>query len=290
MKGHKPNIVILTSPWVLTFLLFWAFPLVYSFLVGLTDYRLFSPDRYAWVGSANYEALFSDSDFIESLKNTFIFVLGTIPVTTVISLSLALLVSGRFRGRGLFRSAFFVPSITSMVVVALIFTNLYQRGGYVAMLAAMVGLTPPEHGFLYSDSTALYSIMAMDVWMSVGYYMLIFLAGLKAIPDELYEAADIAGASYMRKFVSITLPMLKPVTLYILVINSIKSFQVFVEIFVMTKGKFDTMTVVYFVYEKGLTTGFESGYASAAAYILFAVIAVFSTMLFMLLRRKEPLW
>ena len=224
------------------------------------------------------------------MKNTFIFVLGTIPVTTVLSLSMALLVSRRFKGRGVFRAAYFLPSITSMVVIALIFTNLYQRGGYVALLAKLVGLTPPEHGFLYDSATALFSIMAMDVWMSVGYYMLIFLAGLKSIPDELYEAAEIHGAGAVRRLFSITLPLLKPVALFILVINSIKSFQVFVEIFVMTKGNFDTSTAVYFIYETGLTTGFKSGYASAAAYVLFVIIALFSAMWFLLLRRRQALW
>jgi multiple sugar transport system permease protein len=132
--------------------------------------------------------------------------------------------------------------------------------------------------------------MAMDVWMSVGYYMLIFLAGLKAIPDELYEAAEISGAGRVRQFFSITLPLLRPVMLFILVINSIKSFQVFVEIFVMTKGKFDTATMVYFIYDSGLTTHFSFGYASAAAYVLFVIIGLFSILQFFLLRRKQPLW
>ena len=290
MKGHKATALILATPWVLTFVIFWTFPLIYSFLVGLTNYRLFTPHHFAWIGLANFKALFADPDFLKSLRNTFVFVVGTIPVTTVVSLAMALLVNRKFRGRGIFRAAYFLPSITSMVVIALIFTNLYQRGGYVAMLATMLGFTPPEYGFLYNNSTALYSIMAMDVWMSAGYFMLIFLAGLKAIPDELYEAAEISGASSWRQFTSITLPMLRPVALYILVINAIKSFQVFVEIFVMTQGKFDTSTAVYFVYEKGLTTGFEVGYASAAAYVLFAIIAVASLFLFVSMRRRAPLW
>lgn len=280
---------LLILPWLLTFLVFWLFPLVVSFLVGFTDFRLLVKD-YQWVGLANYRALLSDADFIKALKNTFVFVFGTIPITTVFSLSMALLVNRRFRGRGLFRAAYFLPSITSMVVIALIFTNLYQRGGYVALLANLVGLTAPENGFLYDSSTALFSIMAMDIWMSVGYYMLIFLAGLKSIPDELYEAAQIHGAGAIRQFFSITLPLLKPVALFILVINSIKSFQVFVEIFVMTKGKFDTSTAVYFVYETGLTTGFKFGYASAAAYVLFIVIGLFSAMWFVLLRRRQAIW
>ena len=281
--------LLLSSPWLATFGLFWAFPVAYSLVLGFTDYRLLAAD-YHWVGWENFRQLIADPDFIASLKNTFVFVFGTIPVTTVVALIMALAVNRSFKGRAIFRSAYFIPSITSMVVIALIFTNLYQRGGYIALLAEMIGLTPPVNGFLYDSGTALYAIMAMDVWMSVGYYMLIFLAGLQAIPDELYEAAEINGASAWRKFVSITLPLLRPVALFILVINSIKSFQVFVEIFVMTKGKFDSSTAVYFVYERGLTTGFEVGYASAAAYLLFVIIALFSLAQFFLMRRRQGSW
>ncbi len=289
MKRPALTGLALTSPWIAVFLLFWAFPLLYSLYMGFTDYRLLVKG-YSWIGFANYARLFADPAFIQSIKNTFVFVLGTIPVTTVVALLMALLVNRRFPGRALFRSAFFLPSITSMVVIALVFTHLYERGGYIALLTELIGLTPPEHGFLVSNATALYSIMAMDVWMSVGYYMLIFLSGLKAIPDELYEAAEISGASPTRQFFSITLPLLRPVALFILVINSIKSFQVFVEIFVMTKGKFETSTAVYFVYETGLTTAFQVGYACAAAYVLFMIIAVFSLLQFFLMRRRGPAW
>ena len=288
MKRSAGAVLIFSLPWLITFGIFWLFPLIYSLLLGFTDYQLLK--GYNWVGFANYRTLLSDSEFLQSVKNTFVFVGGTIPITTVIALLLALLVSGQIKARSLFRAAFFMPSITSMVVIALIFTNLFQRGGYVSLLAAMVGMDVPEHGLLYDSSTALYSIMAMDIWMSVGYYMLIFLAGLKSIPDELYEAAEISGASRLRQFFSITLPLLRPVGLYILVINSIKSFQVFIEIFVMTKGNFDTSTMVYFIYETGLTTGFRFGYASAAAYLLFIIIAVFSAVQFLALRRRAPIW
>lgn len=290
MNRQRFTAFLFSSPWLLTLAIFWAFPLLFSLWMGFTDYELLSRHAPEWVGLQNYQQLLQDPDFLNSLKNTFIFVGGTIPVTTVIALLLALLVNREIPGRGIFRSAYFLPWVTSMVVVALIFTNLLQRGGYIAMLAEMAGISPPANGFLYDSSTALYSIMAMDVWMAVGYYMLIFLAGLKAIPDELYEAAEIAGASAFRRFFSITLPMLRPVALFIIVINSIKSFQVFVEIFVMTKGKFDTSTVVYFVYETGLQTRFKFGYASAAAYLLFVIIGLFSILQFVLMRRRQTVW
>ena len=289
MKRHSPVGLILSSPWSITFLLFWAFPVAYSLYIGFTDYRLLAGD-HNWICWNNYRELFGDPAFLAALKNTFIFVIGTIPVTTVCALAMAMLVNRQFKGRSLFRSAFFLPSITSLVVVALIFTNLYARGGYVAFLAGLAGIETPVHGFLYDNATALYAIMAMDIWMSVGYYMLIFLAGLKTIPDELYEAAEISGASAGRTFLSVTLPLLRPVALFVIVINSIKSFQVFVEIFVMTNGKFDTATSVFFIYEEGLTTAFRIGYASAAAYVLFLIIGLFSVAQFLLLKRRAAAW
>ena len=277
---------LLFSPWIITFLIFWLFPLVYSFVLSLTDYRLLSTE-IAWTGAKNYLRLFSDPDFIVALKNSFLFVIGTIPFTTAIALGLALLLNERFRGRTFFRAAYFMPSITTMVVIALIFSNLYSRDGYIHLLARMAGLSVPENGFLLSTRTALASIMAMDIWMASGYYMLLFLGGLQTIPMELYEAARIAGASRRQQFWHVTLPMLRPVTLFIIVINSIKSFQVFVEIFVMTKGGplNATFTGVYFVYETGLRQ-FDFGYASAAAYVVFAVIALASLIQFRLLRTE----
>ena len=290
MRSTRLTTVVLLLPWILTFVVFWLFPLLFSLITGFTDYSLISRNATVWVGFDNYRELITDQEFISSIKNTFIFVFGTVPITTVISLYMAVLVNRRFKGRGLFRAGYFLPSITSMVVISLIFTNLYNRGGYIAGLATMLGFSTPENGFLYNRSTALYSIMAMDIWMSVGYYMLIFLSGLKSIPSELYEAARIQGAGNIRQFFSITLPLLKPVALFIIVINTIKSFQVFVEIFVMTKGKFETASMVYFIYKTGVTTAFQFGYASAAAYILFAIIGIFSVIQFLLMRRRQPLW
>jgi len=275
----------LVSPWLITLGLFWLFPLLYSLWLSFTDYHLLAQD-VSWIGIDNYRNLLSDPSFLSALKNTFIFTIGTIPVTQVLAIALALLVNRSFRGRSFFRSAFFVPSVTSMVVVALVFTNLYGRGGYILALAGLVGLNPPPNGFLLDSSTALYSIMAMDIWMAAGYYMLLALAGLKSIPEELYEAAEINGAGPIRQFFSVTLPLLRPIILFSLVINGIKSLQVFVEIFVMTKGKYGTATGVYDVYTRGLER-FAFGEASAAAYILFAIIAVFSAAQFWLMRKRK---
>jgi multiple sugar transport system permease protein len=274
----KTTTWVLLSPWIVTLLLFWLYPLLHSFYLSFTDYSILGGETH-WVGLENFKRLSSDEGFIKALENTSIFVFGTIPFTTVLALLLAVIISRKIPGAGIFRAGFFVPSITSMVVMALIFTNLYSAGGYINLLLKLTGLPFPKDGWLHSEKTALPAIMIMDVWIAIGYYMLLYLAALKGIPGELYEAAELEGAGAFRRFWHITLPHLRPMTLFVVVINTIRSFQIFVEIFVMTKGGplDSTLTVVYFVFEEGLQR-FDMGYASAAAYVLFMIIALFSAV------------
>jgi multiple sugar transport system permease protein len=189
----------------------------------------------------------------------------------------------------LYKTSYFMPSVTSLVVISLIFSNLYTADGYVNTLLQMLGMPYPEKGWLMEPSTALLSIMAMDVWMAVGYYMILFLSGLQTIPDELYEAAELSGASPVRKFFSITLPMLKPTLLFVLVVNTIKSFQVFIEIFVMTKGGplNETTTLVYLVFVNAFEKSDSMGYAAAMAYILFIILIILSLVQMRLLRTRD---
>ena len=268
---------VFLSPWLITLALFWLFPLVYSLILSFTNYSL-GTKSMDFVGISNYINLFSDPKFLAALKNTFVFVIGTIPFTTVFSLLLALLVNRKIKLAVFFRSAYFLPSLVSLVVMSLIFTSLYQKGGYLEMLFSLTGLPTPERGFLLSESTALFSIMFMDIWIASGYYMLIFLAGLKSIPDELYEAAELDGANKFQQFWRITLPALRPTALYIVLINTIKSFQVFIEIYIMSNDSGGpnnaTTTLVYYIYDIGLRGVFSMGSASAAAYILFFIIMI----------------
>lgn len=271
-------------PWLATVASVWLFPIIYSLALSFTDNQLFRDPHF--VGLENYRRLLTDTEFLAAFWNTVVFVGGTVPITTTIALVLALLVNRQFPGRTLFRAGFFLPWLTSVVVVALIFTNLCQSGGYIATLARLIGLPVSPGGLLYDRSTALYAIMGMDIWMSVGYYMLVILAGLQSIPQELEEQARLLGTSRLRKLWSITLPMLRPVLVYVIVINSIKSFQVFTEILVMTKGKFDTASLVYFIYDIGLTGEYSFGYASAAAYLMFIAVGILSVLQFLLLQRQ----
>ncbi len=278
--------LLFLSPWVLTLLLFWLFPIIASLVVSLTDYQLLS-GRYSFVGLDNFGRLFADADFLRALTNTAIFTVGTLPFTTALAILLSMFVNSGLPARRLFQSVYFFPSVVSLVVVALIFSSLYARGGYVQMLAGMIGLETPANGLLFSQATALPAIMAMDIWMSTGYYMLLFLAALQSIPNELNDAASLEGASWWQRFRAITLPHLKPMLLFVVVLNTIKSFQIFVEVFVMTKGGplNSTTTIVYFVYEEGLHK-FNIGYGAAAANILFAIIALIAWFELKLIRER----
>jgi len=266
----------LLLPWVVTFAVFWLYPLAHSAFLSLHEYNPLS-GAMQFVGGRHFVHLFGDADFLNALKNTFVFVAGTVPVTTALALVLALAVNRRLPCRGLFRAGFFVPTLTATVVVALVFIHLYAQGGYLHTLARVLGFAEPDRGLLLAEKTALASVMAMDIWVSAGYYMLLFLAGLQQIPRDLYQQADLCGASAWQKLRFVTLPLLKPITLYVVLINTIKSFQIFTEIFVMTQGGpvGATSTVVYFVYREGFEK-FRMGYASAAAYLLFFVILAIS--------------
>ena len=275
-KLFVPSTLVFLLPWILTLGIFWLYPLCYSLFLSFTKYAILSRQT-EFVGLANYARLLSDPDFWIALKNTSFFVAGTIPFTTALALLTAVLVNQKIPLQGWFRAGFFIPSVTSMVVIALIFTNLYAKDGYLTFLASLLGLPTPERGFLFSTATALPSIMLMDVWVSFGYYMLLYLAALQAVPQELYESAEISGANIWQKFRYVSLPYLRPMTLLIVLINTIRSFQIFVEIFVMTKGGplNSTLTVVYQVYETGFNR-FQMGYASAIAYVLFFIIMIFA--------------
>lgn len=276
-SGHRAGSITswaLLSPWIVAFALFGLFPFAFSLATSFTDY---SPIRGAahFVGAANYARALGDPAFWSALGNTAFFVVGTIPFTTVLALALALAVQPAFRGRTAFRVGFFVPSVVSVVVLSLVFKGLYARDGALNVLLRAIGLPAPA--WLLNPDTALPAIMAMDVWSASGYYMIIFLAGLEAIPRELYDAARLEGASARDCLVHITLPLLRPTLLFVLVVNSVRSLQIFAEVFVMTRGGplHRTTTVVYYLYEEAFYR-FDLGYASAVAYLLFAVTLLFA--------------
>lgn len=270
------------SPWLLLFALFGLFPVIYSLYLSFLRYTMLNPEMQ-WVGINNYLEVLGDPEFLSALGHTFIFALGTIPFTTFFALVVALLINYKVPLKGLFRSGFFIPSVTSMIVIAIIFSYIYAPNGFLNALLQRSGIAGrfnlPPVNWLMNTHTALACIMAMNVWSSFGYYAILYLAALQTVPEELYEVAVLDGANSLQKFFYITLPHLKQMTLFIMVINTIRTFQVFPEIYTMTRGgpMGATTTVVWQLYKEAFVY-FRMGKASAIAYVLFIIITVLAMM------------
>jgi multiple sugar transport system permease protein len=285
---EKFNIFILILPWLIVLSIFWLEPLIYSGYLSLTDYKTLT-NKSNFIGLANYSKMFKDELFWKSLWNTTYFTLITVPVTLSISLVLAEVINNKVKKlRTFLQSSYFLPSITSLVVVSLIFTNLYSQNGYIYSLLKMLNLTSSNNGLLLNQSTAMNSIIAMDVWLSVGYYMVLFLAGMQTISVDLYDNAKLSGASFWQQFRYITLPGLKNTIAFVLMIDLIKSFQIFIEILIMTKGGplNSTTTMVYYIFDNAFNKADMMGYASAIAYFLFFVLLIFSFVQFKLAEKR----
>lgn len=258
-------------PNIIGFLIFTALAVVAAFFLSLTEWDLLTPPKF--IGLANYyKLLTNDPVFRQTLTNTIYFVAGVVPLDIICALLLALLLNRPIRGMAFYRAIYFVPVVTSLIAVAIVWQWLYHTEvGMVNYLLAAVGL--PRVNWLGSTEWAMPAVILMSVWKAMGYYAVIFLAGLQGIPTHLYEAASIDGANSWQRFWKITLPLLSPTMFFVLVISIISAFQVFGQIFIMTRGGPGnaTATIVYFIYNNGFVW-FRMGYAAAASWILFAII------------------
>ena len=274
-RWSLPPALVLLLPWAVVYAAFYVFPFVFSFVLGFLSYNPLNVDNTSWVGLDNFARLFGDPRFGHALRNTIFFVLGTVPLTTIGALALAVLLRGRVPGKSFFKAGFFLPSIISMVVISLLFKLFYAPNGGLNQALSFFGLG--GHGWLTDPSTALPAIMVMDVWAAMGYYAIIFDAAFAGIPKELYEAAELEGAGFRATLRYVTLPMLRPVISFVLVINTIRSFQIFIEVFVMTQGGplGSTDTLVLYLYEAAFRQ-LDYGYASAIAYAVFVISGIFS--------------
>lgn len=276
-------------PFVVIFAVFMLGPLLASFGMSFTDFTIRdikSPFAVDFVGFDNFVAVFADELFRKALLNTFYFVLVGIPLTMALGLLLAVaLNSGIEKFRSVFRVGYYTPVVTSIVAVAVVWRFLLQDSGLVNTVLGWVGIDGPD--WLNDPTWAMPSIIAMAAWRNMGTLMIIFLAGLQAIPADVYEAAEVDGASAWRRFTSMTLPLLRPTLLLAAVLLSVGFLQVFEEPFVMTHGGplNSTLSISYFVYNQFGYGGYA--FASAAAYVLFALIAALSAVQFRLLRSKE---
>jgi multiple sugar transport system permease protein len=269
------------APWLLGFILLTAGPMVASLYISGTAWTMLSSPR--WIGGENYIRLLTDDPlFAESLWNTLSYVALSVPLSLACSLCLALLLHQKLRGIGIFRTIFFLPSITNMVAVSVLWLWIFNpEYGLLNILLQKVGIPGPL--WLQSPAWAKPALVVMSLW-GTGGTMIIFLAALQGIPRELSEAASLDGAGVWQRFVHITLPMISPALFFNLIVGIIGSFQVFTQAYVMTGtaqpgsegGPANaTLFVVLYLYKKAFQE-FKMGYASALAWVLFAIILVFT--------------
>lgn len=257
------------------------------FLIAFTVYPVFSSLILSFqstkggvtefVGLANYTKLFGDPIFYKSLGNTFQLLLIQVPIMITLAVVIAaMLNSAALRFKGLFRTAYFLPAITALVAASLVFMIILdEHYGLANYFLSLFGVEPIS--WLSHPFWSKVAIVTVMTWRWVGYNMVIFLAGLQTIPDELYEAAEMDGAGTLKKFFKITLPLLKPVFIFTIVISTIGTLQLFDEVYILTGGGPNnaTMTITLYLYETGFKY-FNFGYASAMAYVLVLIIAAIS--------------
>ncbi len=282
----------LIAPTGLGLALFYMWPVVQTCYLSFTHSGPFG-GAATWIGLANYRELFSDSEFAQALLNTVTYTaLGLLGIPIAIGLA-ALLSRPGLRGVAFYRSLYFLPVVTTPVAVAMIWRWLYNGDfGLVNYLLSLVGLNGPH--WIADERTALYALVVVGIWMSLGYNLVIFVAGINAIPRGFYEAAEIDGAGPIRQFFSITLPMLSPSIFFVSVVSVIASLQLFDLMYVLTGGGggsartnpafAHTETIVYLFYTKAFQTN-DKGYAAAIAVVLLAIIVVLTTVQFRLQRR-----
>ena len=274
---------VLILPWLIGFLVFLAYPMLRSLYLSFTSYNLLSPPQ--WIGLQNYQRIFNDPTFWQSLKVTLIYALGSVPGGTIIALALAMVLSQKLRGVNIWRTIFFMPSILSSIAVAILWLYVFRpEGGLLNILLGWFGIEGPD--WLLSEQWALPALILMS-WWSVGGQIVIYLAGLKGIPDVLYEAAEIDGATAVAKFRFVTLPMLSPTIFFNVVLAIIGALQVFDVGWVLTRGGPNDATLFYMInlYERAFQM-VQMGYASALAWILFIIIMGIT----LLVIRSSALW
>jgi multiple sugar transport system permease protein len=244
-------------------------PILASLVLSVTRWDLIG--RPQFVGPENYRAAFSDPILGRVMRNTVIYSGGTVPLLVIVSLALALALNQSIRGRTFFRVLFFMPVVSSTVAVAMVWRWIYSPFGPIN--AILVGFGLPVVGWLTTTTWALPAVILMSVWQSMGYSLVIFLAGLQSIPQHLYDAAAVDGANGWLRFRHITVPLLSPTTFFVVVMAVISTFQVFGQVYMLTGGgpAFATSTIVYYVYEQAFLA-LRMGYASALAWLLFAAI------------------
>jgi multiple sugar transport system permease protein len=288
MSGKRSNVLIRRNritaglfllPNIIGFLIFTLIPVIYALVLSFMQWD--GTKSMKFVGFKNFIRLFQDSGFLESLKNTIIYTIGTVPFIMMIALCLSVLLSSGLKAASVWRAFHFFPHISSIVAIAVVWQFLYNgTQGPINKFLMSLGISNPPQ-WLSSAKWALPAVMIMIIWKGVGYYMIIYLAGLKGIPRELYEASTVDGANRIQQFRYITIPMLKSVNFYIAIMCIINSFQVFTPIYIMTGGGPGRATnVLVFQIYKEAFVNFNIGYASAVSMVLFLCVFVVTLIQF----------
>lgn len=288
------------TPWLLGFFVLTLYPMIYSLGLSFTDYDFTKPDLTQWIGLGNYIKMFGDafgmSDFtastgevmrtdpyyLKSLSVTFIYVFVSVPLKLTAALAVAMLMNQKLRWVPFYRAVYYIPTLLGgSVAIAVLWRKLFEKDGLINMLLGAVGFTNLP-GWITNPNYALGTLVLLTVWQ-FGSSMIIFLAGLKQIPEEYYEAASVDGATRVRQFFFITLPLLSPVILFNLILQMISAFQAFTQAYIIGGGSGgvlnSTLFYTLYLYIQGWTYH-EMGYASAMAWVLLILIGVFTAIVF----------
>jgi len=285
-KYKNLNGYIFIMPWLLGFLAFIVIPIVLSLYLSFTDYDVLSSPL--WIGLGNYsKILFNDNKFWQSIKITVSYVLLSVPLKLIFALFLAILLAQKRIMVGLYRASFYIPSLVGgSVAVAVMWRQLFGTKGVINSILMHIGIVDKYISFISNPKTALWSLILLGAWQ-FGSPMLIFLAGLKQIPNSLYEAASIDGANWWQRFSRITIPMLSPIIFFNLVMQMISSFIMFTPAYIVTGGGPFEKTMVYTLYTFNCAFKYyRMGYASALAWILLFIMLIFTFIFF----KTAPRW
>lgn len=273
-KRERAGYYLFLVPAFVVFGVFIFWPTVHSFILSLTKYSMSSINSAEFIGLTNFARLFKNDIFWQVLKNTAVYTVFTVPLTMIAGLGLALLINHKLlKAKTLYKVLYYIPYVSSMVAVALVFKLLFDSGtnGIVNQLLMKLGMQPV--GFLSSNVWAMAIVILLSVWKSLGYVMIIYLGGLLGISDDIYEAVSLDPISPWKKLTKITLPLLKPTTMFLLVTQVISSFQVFTPVNVLTDGGpgYATTTLVTQLHEAGFVN-FNMGEASAISVVIFVIL------------------
>jgi putative chitobiose transport system permease protein len=283
-KQLTPYLFLLPALILLALTVF--YPALQAFSFSFTRYEdLALPPQ--WIGFENFQKLWTDKVFWETLKNTLLYLVGVVPILVALPLGFAILVNRKIKGIHWFRLSFYTPVVISMVVAGIAWRALYDTNGIFNQFLKLMGSSETIR-WLTSPELALWSVMAVTIWKGLGYYMVIYLAGLQSIPAELYEAASLDGSDGWVKHWDITVPLMRPYLLLVAVISSISAMKVFEEVYIMTRGGplHSSKTVVYYVYEQAFSNSNYS-YGCTIGLVLFLIILGFSILNLNLSRNSE---